>query len=139
MPKASPGPAGLHLSSASRSPTRHFCFPSLTHGLLVLPLVAVLEQVVSGPRRRGARARRPRGLPLHGNGKTERGREGERWTTIERKRHGRASKLKEVEIVREKDLLVNTSWAVRELTATEAPPHRETGLGRREGGPGEIK
>jgi len=47
--------AGLHLSSASRSPTRHFCFPPLRrlldprphHGLLVFPLVAVLEQVVS--------------------------------------------------------------------------------------------
>ena len=42
---------GLHLSSSNRSPTRDFCFPSSSppphHGLLVLPLVAVLEQVAS--------------------------------------------------------------------------------------------
>jgi len=44
--------AGLHLSSASRSPTRHFYFPFIFdprphHGLLVFPLVTVLEEVAS--------------------------------------------------------------------------------------------
>jgi len=46
--------AGLYLSSAKRPPTRHFCFPPLRRlldpsphfGLLVLPPVTVLEQVV---------------------------------------------------------------------------------------------
>jgi len=49
-----PKTARLHLSSASRQPTRHFCFPLRLlldpcphRGLVVFPLVAVLEEVVS--------------------------------------------------------------------------------------------